>query len=88
MQQPWAVHMYSEALSIFVGVLTLVIVCGGLWLYFRLKLHRPYLGPDPRASRRRMTYETTKISSHGFPVGALRSVDYPIDDDIDVERGE
>ena len=79
--------MGFEAMSILVGVLTLVIVCGGLWLYFRLKLHRPYLGPDPRASRRRMTYETTKIS-HIFPIGALRGVDYPADDGRDGEGGE
>ena len=79
--------MYSEAMSIFVGVLTLVIICGGLCLYFRLKLQNPYRGPDPRASRRRMTYETTKISSHGFPIGALRGVDYPAYDDGDGEGG-
>lgn len=74
-------------MSIVIGVFTIVAICVGTWLYSRLKLNRPYLGPDPRASRRRVTYETTKISSHGFPIGSLGGVDYPTEDDRDGKFG-
>ena len=67
-------------MSIVIGVLTIIVICGGLWLYFRLRLNNPYPGSDPRASRRRMTYETTKFQ-HGFTIGAVRGADYPADDD-------
>ena len=70
-------------MSIVIGVLTLVIVCGGSWLYFRLRLHNPYLGKDPRAGRRRMIYEAIR-SGHGvmFRVG-IAGDDYSADGDID-----
>ena len=80
--------MDIEATSIFVGVLTLVIICGGLWLYFRLKLHNPYPGQDPRIGRRRMNAEAAK-SEHGFMIGGgIGGVDYSGDSDGDGGGGE
>lgn len=49
-------------LSIVIGVLTIIFICGGVWLYFRMRLNYPYQGSDPRASSSRMTYEPLNSS--------------------------
>lgn len=56
--------MPIAGISIIIGILTIIVICGGLWLYFRLGLSNLYQRRDPRAGagHRRRIYETTKTS--------------------------